>query len=257
MRRRPGACAAGWAPGWPGGCAPTRRSSRAGSRPTPRRARPSSTIFKRHRPDCGGALDRRGLPRRPRDGALRRHGEEIAARLRREVREEVGLPISVGVAETKFLAKVASAVAKPDGLLVVPPGGELAFLHPLPAERLWGVGPVTSERLRDSGIRTVRQVAELPERTLVELLGRGAGRHLHALANNRDPRRVRCGAGGGRSGRNTRSAGGRARRRRWTPRLWRLWTAPAGAFGPRTASAGRWCCGCASKTSSAPPALTP
>ena len=117
--------------------------------------------------------------------------EEIAVRLRREVREQVGLPISVGVAETKFLAKVASAVAKPDGLLVVPPGGELAFLHPLPIERLWGVGPVTSERLRDAGIETVRQIAELPERTLVELLGRAAGRHLHALANNRDPRRVR------------------------------------------------------------------
>ena len=116
--------------------------------------------------------------------------QEIAVRLRREVREEIGLPISVGVAETKFLAKVASAVAKPDGLLVVPPGGELEFLHPLPVERLWGVGPVTSERLHDSGIRIVRQVAELPERTLVELLGRGAGRHLHALANNRDPRRV-------------------------------------------------------------------
>jgi DNA polymerase-4 len=116
--------------------------------------------------------------------------EEIAVRLRREVRDEVGLPISVGVAETKFLAKVASAVAKPDGLLVVPPGGELDFLHPLPVERLWGVGPVTSEKLRDAGIRTVRQVAELSERALVDLLGRAAGRHLHALAHARDPRRV-------------------------------------------------------------------
>src|SRR6185436_9568768 len=72
----------------------------------------------------------------------------IAARLRREVRAQVGLPITVGVAGTKFLAKVASGVAKPDGLLVVPPGGELAFLHPLPVERLWGVGPVTARKLR-------------------------------------------------------------------------------------------------------------
>ncbi|HEV7847688.1 MAG TPA: DNA polymerase IV [Thermoleophilaceae bacterium] len=115
---------------------------------------------------------------------------EIAARLRARVREEVRLPITVGVARTKFLAKVASAVAKPDGLLVVPPGGELEFLHPLPVERLWGVGPVTSERLRGAGIQTVGQLAERSERALVGLLGRGAGRHLHALAHSRDPRRV-------------------------------------------------------------------
>jgi DNA polymerase-4 len=117
---------------------------------------------------------------------------EIAMRLRREVRREVGLPITVGVAVTKFLAKVASAVAKPDGLLVVPPGGELAFLHPLPVERLWGVGPVTSRKLRGAGITTVRQVAESDEEALVELLGRAAGRHIYALAHNRDPRRVRA-----------------------------------------------------------------
>ena len=106
---------------------------------------------------------------------------------------EVGLPITVGVARTKFLAKVASGVAKPDGLLVVPPGGELAFLHPLPVERLWGVGPVTAEKLRARGIRTVGQVAQLAETTLVSLLGRASGRHLHALAHNRDPRRVQVG----------------------------------------------------------------
>jgi DNA polymerase-4 len=116
--------------------------------------------------------------------------EEIAVRLRRRVREEVGLPISVGVARTKFLAKVASAVAKPDGLLVVPPDGELEFLHPLSVERLWGVGAATAERLHDAGLRTVGQVAEISERSLVELLGRAAGRHLHALAVGRDPRRV-------------------------------------------------------------------
>jgi DNA polymerase-4 len=116
---------------------------------------------------------------------------EIAARLRRDVRERVGLPITVGVARTKFLAKVASAVAKPDGLLVVPPDDELAFLHPLPVERLWGVGPVTARKLRSRGITTVRQVAFLPESILVSMLGQASGRHLHALAHNLDPRPVR------------------------------------------------------------------
>jgi DNA polymerase IV len=117
----------------------------------------------------------------------------IAARLRREVRERVGLPISVGVARTKFLAKVASGVAKPDGLLVVPPDGELAFLHPLPVERLWGVGPVTADKLRQRGITTVGEVARLGEPALVSVLGRASGRHLHALAHNRDPRPVQVG----------------------------------------------------------------
>jgi DNA polymerase-4 len=115
---------------------------------------------------------------------------EIAVRLRRDVRERVGLPITVGVARTKFLAKVASAVAKPDGLLVVPPDGELAFLRPLPVERLWGVGPVTAGKLHDRGIATVAEVAELAELTLVSMLGPAAGRKLHALSHNVDPRRV-------------------------------------------------------------------
>jgi DNA polymerase IV len=118
---------------------------------------------------------------------------EIAVRLRREVREQVGLPITVGVARTKFLAKVASGVAKPDGLLMVPPDGELAFLHPLPVERLWGVGPVTAGKLRDLGVTTVGQVARLGEPTLVSMVGQAAGRHLHALAHNRDPRPVDTG----------------------------------------------------------------
>jgi DNA polymerase-4 len=118
---------------------------------------------------------------------------EIATRLRRDVRERVGLPVTVGVARTKFLAKVASAVAKPDGLLVVPPEGELDFLHPLPVEALWGVGPVTATKLRDRGVTTVAQVARLGEATLVRMLGRAAGRHLHALAHNRDPRPVQVG----------------------------------------------------------------
>jgi DNA polymerase IV len=116
---------------------------------------------------------------------------EIAARLRRKVRERVGLPITVGIASTKFLAKVASAVAKPDGLMLVPPGRELDFLHPLPVERLWGVGPVTSGKLRDEGLVTVGQVARVTEAELTSILGQAAGRHLHALAHNRDPRRVR------------------------------------------------------------------
>jgi len=132
-------------------------------------------------------LDVRGMRRIA--GAPR----DIAARLRREVREHVGLPITVGVARTKFLAKVASAVAKPDGLLVVPTEGELAFLHPLPVERLWGVGPVTAAKLRDVGLTTVGEVAQLAEATLVAMLGRASGRHLHALAHNRDPRPVHVG----------------------------------------------------------------
>jgi DNA polymerase IV len=118
---------------------------------------------------------------------------DIAARLRRDVLEQVGLPITVGVARTKFLAKVASGVAKPDGLLVVPPDGELDFLHPLPVERLWGVGRVTAAKLHNRGIATVGQVAQLAEVSLVAMLGRAAGHHLHALAHNRDPRPVHVG----------------------------------------------------------------
>ena len=137
---------------------------------------------------------------------------EIAVRLRRSVRDRVGLPITVGVARTKFLAKVASAVAKPDGLLLVPPERELAFLHPLPVESLWGVGPKTAGKLRARGITTVREVAILPQTVLVSMLGQASGRHLHALAHNLDPRPVEV-------GRRRRSIGSqRARGRRpWTP----------------------------------------
>src|SRR5205807_6114468 len=116
---------------------------------------------------------------------------EIATWLRAEVRERVGLPITVGVARTKFLAKVASGVAKPDGLLMVPPDAELAFLHPLPVERLWGVGRVTARKLHERGIATVGDVARLSEPALVSMLGRAVGRQLHGLAHNRDPRAVR------------------------------------------------------------------
>ncbi|HWM08519.1 MAG TPA: DNA polymerase IV [Solirubrobacteraceae bacterium] len=119
--------------------------------------------------------------------------EDIARRLRERVRDTVGLPITIGVACNKHLAKVASQVAKPDGLLVVPPGGELAFLHPLPVERLWGVGPVTAGKLHAHGLMTVGDVARVDEEGLVSLVGRAAGRQLHALAHNRDPRRVQTG----------------------------------------------------------------
>jgi DNA polymerase IV len=132
-------------------------------------------------------LDVRGLRR------LAGTPREIAGRVKRRVLEEVGLPITVGVARTKFLAKVASGVAKPDGLLVVPPAGELHFLHPLPVERLWGVGPATSGRLHALGIHTVGEVARMPEQELVDIVGKAAGRKLHALAHNRDPRRVEVG----------------------------------------------------------------
>jgi len=129
-------------------------------------------------------LDVRGLER------ISGTPTEIAVRLRSDVFERVGLPITVGVARTKFLAKVASGVAKPDGLLVVSPDRELAFLRPLPIERLWGVGPVTADKLRSRGITTVGEVAQLSEASLVSILGRASGRHLHALAQNRDPRPV-------------------------------------------------------------------
>jgi DNA polymerase IV len=118
---------------------------------------------------------------------------EIATRLRQQVRERVGLPITVGVARTKFLAKVASRVGKPDGLLVVEPDREREFLHPLPVELLWGVGEKTAAKLHGWGVRTVADVANLREGALVSLLGPAAGRHLHALAHNRDPRVVQVG----------------------------------------------------------------
>ncbi|KZS78854.1 DNA polymerase IV [Mycobacterium persicum] len=118
---------------------------------------------------------------------------EIAARLRADVREQVGLPITVGVARTKFLAKVASQEAKPDGLLLVPPDRELAFLHPLPVRRLWGVGAVTADKLHAHGIHTVADVAELSESTLGSMVGGAMGRQLYALSRNIDRRRVTVG----------------------------------------------------------------
>jgi DNA polymerase IV len=118
---------------------------------------------------------------------------QIAARLRDEVRGRVGLPITVGIARTKFLAKVASQEAKPDGLLLVPPDRELAFLHPLPVRRLWGVGAVTADKLRAHGIDTVADVAELGESVLASMVGAAMGRQLYALSHNIDRRRVTSG----------------------------------------------------------------
>jgi DNA polymerase-4 len=162
---------------------------------------------------------------------------EIAARLRRDVRERVGLAITVGVARTKFLAKVASGVAKPDGLLVVSPGGELAFLHPLPVHRLWGVGPVTARKLHARGITTVGEVAQLTEATLVGIVGRATGRQLHALAHNRDPRRVQV-------GRRRRSIGGQralGRRRRSPQALDAIVVGLVDRLGRRLRTARRAC----------------
>lgn len=118
---------------------------------------------------------------------------DIAVKLRADVRERVGLPITVGIARTKFLAKVASQVAKPDGVLLVPPDRELAFLRPLPIRRLWGVGAVTAEKLHAHGIETVADVAELGEAMLASLVGRAMGHRLHALSRNADARRVQTG----------------------------------------------------------------
>src|SRR5438270_6634006 len=110
---------------------------------------------------------------------------EIAVRLRGAVRERVGIAVTVGVARTKFLAKVASGVAKPDGLLVVPPEREREFLHPLPVERVWGVGPATAKRLEAWNVRSVGQLAALSEDTLVAIVGRAAVPQLPAHAHNR------------------------------------------------------------------------
>ncbi len=117
----------------------------------------------------------------------------IAATLRRRVADEVGLPLSVGGGSTKFLAKVASAVAKPDGMRIVPDGQERAFLAPLPIGRLWGVGPVTEEALRSVGITTVGEIANLDPQLLTAKLGPAAGTHLHRIANNLDPRPIEVG----------------------------------------------------------------
>jgi len=147
---------------------------------------------------------------------------EIASGLRTRVAEQVGLPITVGVARTKFLAKVASGVAKPDGLLVVEPDRELAFLHPLGVERLWGVGQATATKLHERGIHTVAEVAAMPEAALTSIVGAGMGRQLHALAHNRDPRRVDTGRRRGSIGSQQALARRRRERHEIDVVLWRL-----------------------------------
>ena len=117
----------------------------------------------------------------------------IARRIRARVADEIGLPISIGIASTKFLAKIASARAKPNGLVVVPHGAELDFLHPLPVEAMWGVGRVTAAHLHRYGIMTIGDLASVPSRAFATTLGPGASGALHALSWNRDPRVVRGG----------------------------------------------------------------
>ena len=188
-------------------------------------------------------LDVRGLER------LAGPPDAIAARLRRRVLDEVGLPITVGIARTKFLAKVASAVAKPDGLLVVPPDDELGFLHPLPVERLWGVGPVTATKLHNRGIRTVGHVAALDEALLVHMLGRASGRHLHALAHNRDPDLSGPVGDVAPSARSELSVVGARRSRRLTRQSSPSSTALPGDCEPAEGAVAPWFCGSASTTS--------
>jgi DNA polymerase-4 len=148
-------------------------------------------------------LDVRGLER------ISGAPAEIARTLRRRARAEVGLPVTVGIARTKTLAKMASRAAKPDGLLMVRPADEAGFLHPLAVEALWGVGDSTARKLHRAGIVRVGQLAELSETAIASIVGRAAGRHLHAVARNRDPRRVR-------SGRRRRSFGSQSALGRWS-----------------------------------------
>lgn len=131
--------------------------------------------------DVGGTIHLLGAP------------SQIARTLRSRVRKEVGLPLSIGVASTKFLAKIASARAKPDGLVVVQRGSELEFLHPLPVEALWGVGKVTAARLHRLGIQTIGELAEVHSNALAPYLGGAAAGALASLSWNRDPRRVETG----------------------------------------------------------------
>ncbi|CPU27342.1 DNA polymerase IV [Mycobacteroides abscessus subsp. abscessus] len=180
---------------------------------------------------------------------------DIAATLRLEVRRRAGLPITVGIARTKFLAKVASRQGKPDGLLVVEPHEELSFLRPLPVQALWGVGSVTAEKLRVYGIRTVADVADLGESTLASMVGRAMGHQLHCLANNIDPRRVD--GVGARSVRSARLAAGHERTARSMPSQHNSWSRLPAACAAPAAAVARWCYDCVSATTPAPRAHAP
>ncbi len=193
-RPRPSASGRPWAAARPGGSAPTPSSSRPASRPTSKPARrcsPCSTTPRRWSRACRST---RRSSTSAACAASPAHPAEIAERLRAAVRERVGLAITVGVARTKFLAKVASGVAKPDGLLVVAPDAELAFLHPLAVERLWGVGQVDLGQAARPGHHHRRRGGHASRRpSSSRCSARRPGRHLHALAHNRDPRPVQVG----------------------------------------------------------------
>ncbi|MBI5157804.1 MAG: DNA polymerase IV [Acidimicrobiia bacterium] len=151
-------------------------------------------------------------------GTVRLFGdpETIGAAIRTAVRSELGLPISVGVATTKHLAKIASRVAKPDGLVVVAPGTEESFLTPLPVGHLWGVGPVGERRLAAYGVLTIGDLAAIPESTLATWMGRHWGRHLWQLAHNHDARPVQSGRRAGSVGAQSAGAHTEASRRHAT-----------------------------------------
>ncbi len=176
--------------GPPGGCVRTWSRSHRDSRPTPRRAGRCSRSSATRRRSSSRCRSTKRSSTSPGCGGSPGHPREIAAATAQRVADEVGLPITVGVARTKFLAKVASAVGKPDGLLVVEPDAELAFLHPLPVQRLWGVGEVTATKLHDRGVHTVADVAAMSPEALTAIVGRAMGHQLHALSHNRDARRV-------------------------------------------------------------------
>ena len=132
-------------------------------------------------------IDLTGIARDLDDGAV------IAQRLKDRIRERVGLSASVGIASNKFLAKIASDMRKPDGLMLLPSDRLEELFHPLPIERLWGVGPRSAERLHGGGVRRIGDVLRLPESELVHLIGeRGAG-HLRRLARGEDDRPVQSG----------------------------------------------------------------
>ena len=258
MRRRPAACTAAWAAGRARQLCPDAAVVPVPVRRLRRGEQGRLRDLQGHRPGRGGDLDRRGLPRRARDGALRRHAEgdrargcarACARRWAADQRRRRARPSSSRRWPARSLSRTGCSSCRPDS--------ELDFLHPLPVERLWGVGPITSERLHDAGLHTVGEVAALPSARSWSCSGALRAASCTRSRTTATRGGCRCGAGGaGRSARSTRSAGAHARRRRWMPRSWRWWTAPAGGCGQRAGCAGRSCCGCASPTSSARPART-
>ena len=213
----------------------------------------SEAVFEVPRHDAArrADLDRRGLPRRAWVRAARRLADgDGPSGSRRPASRKVGLPITVGIAVTKFLAKVASGVAKPNGLLVVPPDDELGFLHPLPVQRLWGVGPATAAKLRGRGITTVGQ-GRVARRAATRLDARARGRP--SPARTRSQSRPTPSAGGTASpvdpALSARSVAGRGRSTRSTSPSSGSPTGSDGGFGALGVPLGRLCSGCASTIS--------